>query len=520
MTEKIVEKTEEWVPRASLLMITIAVMLPTFVEVLNSSIANVALKTIAGSFSISDDESLWIVTMFLIASSILLPATDWCCQVFGRKKFLLFCVTLFMLSSLVCGFAPNFEVMIFGRVCQGLGGGCLLPLSQAILLESYPKNRRGEAMAIFSTGVTIAPIIGPILGGWLTTDFAWNYVFFVSVPFCIAALIMISKFIDDPPYMKPAGWLKFDYLGFILLIIWISTFQIMVDNGQKNGWFDSPYICKLGITSLISFIALIWWELKNKEPLFDLRIFKNWNFTFGTIVITIAFAISFGSIAMLPQFLQRMFGYTSFLSGIAAAPMGLGTMMGTALTAMTSKWDLRAQLFNGVVILAIGCYMFSTLNLTIAMGNVILPNVVLGIGMTSVIIPATTIIYSYVSKQEMTNASALQNLVKNVGCAVGTSSVGVLVSRYSQVHQTYLVDRLTEVNPNFLNRINDMTNAFIAVGNDLTTATQMAWAQTYNQLLQQSAMCAYMSAYKVYAISMIVVLPLVFILRKCFANQQ
>lgn len=510
---------EDWKPKASLLMITIAVMLPTFVEVLNSSIANVALKTIAGSFSISDDESLWIVTMFLIASSILLPATDWCCQVFGRKKFLLFCVSLFGISSMICGFAPNFEIMIFGRICQGLGGGCLLPLSQAILLESYPKNRQGEAMAIFSTGVTIAPIIGPILGGWLTTDFAWNYVFFVSVPFCIAAIVMISKFIEDPPYMKPAGWLKFDYLGFILLIIWIASFQIMVDNGQKNGWFDSPYICKLGITSLISFIALIWWELKNKTPLFDLRIFKNWNFTFGTTIITMTFAISFASVAMLPQFLQRMFGYTSFLSGIAAAPMGLGTLMGTALTALTSKLDLRMQLFNGIIILAIGCYMFSTLNLTIAMGNVILPNIVLGIGMTSVIIPATTIIYSFVSKQEMTNASALQNLVKNVGCAVGTSSVGVLVSRYSQVHQTYLVDRLTMVNATFADRISEMTHAFMAVGNDLSTASQMAFGQIYNQLLQQSAMCAYMSSYKAYAVAMIVILPLVFFLKKCTQQQ-
>ena len=175
MTESVME---EWRPKASLLMITIAVMLATFVEVLNSSIANVALKTIAGSFSISDDESLWIVTMFLIASSILLPATDWCCSVFGRKRFLLFCVALFGISAMVCGFAPNFEIMLLGRICQGLGGGCLLPLSQAILLESYPKNRQGEAMAIFSTGVTIAPIIGPILGGWLTTDFSWNYVFF------------------------------------------------------------------------------------------------------------------------------------------------------------------------------------------------------------------------------------------------------------------------------------------------------------------------------------------------------
>ena len=511
---------EEWKPKASLLMITMAVMLPTFIEVLNSSIANVALKTIAGSFSISDDESLWIVTMFLIASSILLPATDWCCSMFGRKRFLLFCVALFGVSAMVCGLAPNFETMIFGRIFQGLGGGCLLPLSQAILLESYPKHRQSEAMAIFSIGVTIAPIIGPILGGWLTTDYAWNYVFFISVPFCILSLIMITKFIEDPPYLQTGNSSKFDVLGFILLIIWISSFQIMVDNGQKNGWFDSPYIMKLGITSLISFIALIWWELTNKKPLFDLRIFKNWNFTFGTIIITMIFAVSFGSIAMLPQFLQRMMGYTSFLSGIAAAPMGMGTLMGAALMGFTAKFlEFRQQLFIGLIIFTIGCYLFSTLNLSIAMGNVILPNIVLGIGMTSVIIPATTIIYSYVSKQEMTNASALQNLVKNVGCAIGTSSVGVLVSRYSQIHQSYLVDNLSVTNTAFVDKVSAIAGNFMSNGVEASTAHYMAQLNIYNLLQQQSAICAYMSAYKAYAVAAIIVLPLIFVLKKC-VNQN
>ena len=505
---------EEWKPKASLLMITTAVMLATFVEVLNSSIANVALKTIAGSFSISDDESLWIITLFLIASSILLPTTDWCCAKFGRKRFFLFCITLFGVSSLVCGLAPSFGVLLFGRICQGLGGGCLLPLSQAILLESYPKERQGEAMAIFSTGVTIAPIIGPLLGGWLTTNYSWNHVFFVSIPFCIASFIMIFKFIEDPPYIQSAKAKKFDISGFILLIIWISTFQVMVDNGQKNGWFDSPYICKLGAVSLISFIALIWWELVNKNPLFDLKIFKNWNFTFGTILITMVFCIAFGSIAMLPQFLQIMMGYTSFLSGIAAAPMGIGCISGTALSVLISRLDMRMQSLVGIVIFAIGCYMFSVLNLNIGMQNVILPNIIIGVGMSSTIIPTTTIIYSYVSKKEMTNASALQNLVKNVGCAIGTSSVGVLVSRYSQIHQFNLVGNLSENNVIFLERVNAMTGAFIQNGFDFVTAQKMAMGNLYHMLVQQSTISAYMSAYKAYALAIIIVLPSTFILKK------
>lgn len=506
---------QQWKQKASLAMITLAVMIATFVEVLNTSIANVALKSIAGSYSISDDESLWIVTIFLIACSVLLPATDWCCRVMGRKKFFLLCVAMFGISAAVCGMAPSFEVMIIGRIFQGLGGGCIIPLSQAILLESYPKEEHGKAMAIFSSGITIAPIIGPIIGGWLTTNYSWNYVFFISLPFCIAAFILISMFIEDPPYLKVVGLHKIDHIGLILLIIWIASFQVMVDNGQKNGWFDSSYICKLGITSLIAFIALVWWELKTKSPLLDLKIFKNWNFTFGTIILTITFAIAYGTIAILPQFLQRLMGYTSYLSGLAAGPMGVGSVMAVIFTGATTKiMDLRYQTFLGLTIFAIGCFMFSELNLAIAINNVIIPNIVLGAGLTMVIIPTTTILFSTVKNTEMTNASSVQNLIKNVGCAVGTSSVGVFVSRFSQVHQTYLVDRLNALNSSFAAKIGAMTETFMHLGHDFGTAQQMAHISIYQQLMQQSTLSAFMTSYRTYAIIVVCILPLVFLLKK------
>ena len=334
--------------------------------------------------------------------------------------------------------------MIAGRIFQGLGGGCLIPLSQAILLESYPKHEQAKAMAIFSSGITIAPIIGPIVGGWLTTNLSWNYVFFISVPFCIAAFIMVSMFIEDPPYITNAKANKFDTIGMLFLILWIATFQVMVDNGQKNGWFDSPYIMKLGITSLISFIALVWWELKCKNPLLDLKIFKNWNFIFGTIILTILFAVAYGTIAILPQFLQNLMGYDSFLSGLAAGPMGVGSVMAVIFTSATLKiLGLRTQTVIGLIIFSIGCLLFSGLNLSIAFSNVTIPNFIVGFGLTAVIIPCTTLLFSNVNKQEMTNAASVQNLIKNVGCAVGTSSVGFLVSSYSQIYQSYLVDKLT-----------------------------------------------------------------------------
>ncbi len=510
------ENTElEWKPKASLTLITIAVMLATFVEVLNTSIANVALKYMAGSFSISNDESLWIVTIFLIACSVLLPATDWCSSKFGRKRFFLFCIALFGISATVCGFAPNFEVMIIGRIFQGLGGGCLLPLSQAILLESYPKHEQAKAMAIFSSGITIAPIIGPIVGGWLTTNLSWNYVFFISLPFCIAAFIMIAMYVEDPPYIKNAVASKFDIVGMLFLILWIATFQVMVDNGQKNGWFDSPYITKLGVTSLFAFIALVWWELKTKNPLLDLKIFKNWNFTFGTIILTLLFGVAYGTIAILPQFLQNLMGYDSYLSGLAAGPMGAGSVLGVVFTSVTLKLlGLRTQTVIGLVTFSIGCLMFSGLNLNIAFNNVTIPNIIVGFGLTTVIIPCTTLLFSMVNKEEMTNAASIQNLIKNVGCAVGTSSVGFLVSSYSQIYQSYLVDRMTMLSAPFANAVASMSAKFTQMGIDPSTAAGMAQGKLYGQLIQQSTLCSFMNAYRIYAILILLLVPLVFVLKQ------
>jgi len=506
---------ENWKPKASLAMITIAVMLATFVEVLNTSIANVALKYMAGSFSISNDESLWIVTIFLIACSILLPATDWCSSVFGRKNFFLFCIALFGISATVCGFAPNFEVMILGRICQGLGGGCLIPLSQAILLESYPKAEQPKAMSIFSSGIVIAPIIGPIVGGWLTTNLSWNYVFFISVPFCIAAFIMVTMFIEDPPYLKSNSAQKFDYIGMLFLIIWIACFQVMVDNGQKNGWFDSPYIMKLGITSLLAFIALVWWELKCKSPLLDLKIFKNWNFTFGTIILTILFGVAYGTIAILPQFLQNLLGYDSYLSGLAAGPMGVGSVIAVIFTTATLKiLGLRTQTIIGLIAFSIGCFMFSGLNLNIAFNNVTIPNIIVGFGLTTVIIPCTTLLFSMVSKQDMTNAASIQNLIKNVGCAVGTSSVGFLDSSYSQIYQSYLVDKMSMLHGPFADKVAMMSAQFMSMGHDTLTSIGIAQGKIYGQLIQQSTLCAFINAYRIYAVLILILIPIVFLLKQ------
>jgi len=503
-------------PKVSPWIITIAVVFPTFVDALNSSIANVALKDIAGTFSITNDESLWILTSFLIAMSVLLPASAWCSNVFGRKKFFLGCLTTFGLASFICGIAPNFQIMIAARVIQGLSGGPLFPLSQAILLESFPKSEHGKAMAAFGMCVVLAPVVGPILGGYLTSTYSWNWVFFISIPFIVIGGIMVSLYVEDPPYMQAMkNPPKIDILGFLLLIIWLASFQTMLSDGQKNGWFDSVYIVKLGWTALISFTALIWWELKNKKnPLFDLMIFKNWNFTIGSFVFAIAFAVLFAAMAILPQFLQSLMGYDAFLAGIAAAPMGLGSMVGIIIAGAISKAiDLRKQIAAGCVVIILGCLMFSNLNLSVSIVNVSLPNFMFGLGISLLMVPCTTIIFSYVSNSEMTNASSLQNLLKNIGSSIGSTSVGISVSTYMQMHQTNLVQNMSIYNPVFQQRLNAMTSAFSQYSDHITASTK-ANIMLYKQLLQQSTLSAYISSYKLFALVMIGVIPLIFLLKR------
>jgi DHA2 family multidrug resistance protein len=340
------------------------------------------------------------------------------------------------------------------------------------------------------------------------------------VPFCIAAFIMVAMFIEDPPYIKNAQANRFDYLGMLFLILWIATFQVMVDNGQKNGWFDSPYIMKLGITSLIAFITLVWWELRCKNPLLDLKIFKNWNFTVGTIILTILFGVAYGSIAILPQFLQNLLGYDSYLSGLAAGPMGVGSVIAVIFTTVSLNiLGLRTQTVIGLIAFSLGCFMFSGLNLSIAFSNVTIPNIIVGFGLTTVIIPCTTLLFSRVSKKDMTNAASIQNLIKNVGCAVGTSSVGFLVSSYSQIYQSYLVDKLSLIHAPFSNAVASLSSKFMQLGFDLGTATGIAQGKIYGMLVQQSTLCAFMNAYRIYAILVLLLIPLVILLKQFRPNE-
>jgi len=506
--------TETWKPSSNIWLITIAVMLSTFVVALDGSIANVALPQMAGSFSATQDESLWIITSYLVANGVVLPATAWFSSIFGRKSFLIICIIVFGTASFLCGISTSMDMIILFRILQGFGGGALVPISQAILLESFPKEKHALANSIFGLGVILAPVMGPVLGGWLTDTYSWNWIFFINIPICIIALIMSQIFIEDPPYMQKKGMQKIDYLGFAALTLWLITLQVALDNGQKSDWFGSSWVCWTSLTSAISLTVLVFWELKCKKPLFDLKVFKNRNFTLGTTIFTIIIAVLYASMVILPLFLQSLLGYSSYHSGIAASPMGVGSLIAIIFTGvLANRIDLRKQVALGLILMGLSCYMFGNLNLDISINNIILPNIIFGAGVALALVPLTTLIFSTLKNEEMTNAAGLQNLLKNVGGAVGTSLVSTMISRFSQVHQFEMVKQLSSQNPAFLSRYSDTMHFLSGYMNPVIAATKANYLM-YVNLIKQSYLCAYMDCYRTYALIVIILIPTVFLITK------
>lgn len=357
---------------------TVAVMSATFIFVLDGTIANVALPQMAGSFSSSNDEATWILTSYLIASGIVVPSVDWFSKLFGRKMFFIACVLLFTAASLLCGMSTSLDMMIFSRILQGFGGGALLPVSQAILLEAFPKEKRALAMSIFGFGVVVAPVIGPVLGGWLTDNWSWNWIFFINIPFGIFAAIASWLWIVDPPYAKKQPNPYIDYIGFTLLIIWLVTLQVVLDKGNNADWFNATWVCVVSGISFVAMVLFIYSQLKQKRAIIDLSVFKDMNFLLGTLILVLVNTVLYASTTIMPLFLQNLLGYSAFWSGYSLMPRGIGSVMMIALYSVTSdKVDFRIYTALGLILLGVSGLMFGFLNLEISMFNIVLPNLLL-----------------------------------------------------------------------------------------------------------------------------------------------
>lgn len=505
---------EEWKPKISPWIMIIPVMLAVFIYVLDGTIGNVALPHMAGSFSATRDESMWILTSYLIAAGIVIPAVDFFSKLCGRKNFFIISILMFTIASMLCGMAKNIEFMIFARILQGFGGGGILPISQAIIIESFTKEQRGAAMSVFGMGVILAPIIGPVLGGWITDNWTWPWIFYINVPFgCIAALLS-KKLIEDPPYAKRQHNVKIDGKGFFYLTIWLVTLQTVLDKGNNADWFNATWICWTFGVSVVACILFFHSQLTNKDSLVDLSVFKDRNFSAGTIIQVVIQAVLYASLAILPQFLQSMMGYTAFLSGATMMPRGFGSMLSMLITGtLSNKIDNRLFVMLGLALIGGSSLVFGSLNLQISNMNIAIPNFFMGMGMGLSMVPIMNLSVDTLKNEQMTNATGIQNLLKNIGSAIGTSLVATMLTRFAQVHQYMLVGKMSELNPVFIERVQTTAGALSAY-TEHSVAQYMAQYSYYGQLVKQSTLWAFIDSFRIFGVLCLAVIPLLLLMKK------
>ncbi|MBS1788142.1 MAG: DHA2 family efflux MFS transporter permease subunit [Acidobacteria bacterium] len=497
---------EPWKPSFNPWLIAVAVMLATFMEVLDTTIVNVSLRHIAGNLAAGEDEATWVLTSYLVSNAIVLPASAWFSKFFGRKRFLMTCVVIFTLSSFLCGIATSLPILIFARVLQGVGGGALQPIANAVMLESFPPKKRGMAMAIYGLGVVVAPVIGPTLGGWITDNYSWRWVFYINVPIGIIALMMMSRFLEDPPYIKNAKPGRIDAIGFGLMALGLATLQIVLDKGQQDDWFEAAWIRWASVIAIAALVAFVIWELRAKDPIVNLRILHNRNFALGTMLITAMGIIAYAPMAILPQFLQGLLGYPAMNSGMALSPRGLGAMVGMPLVGLLiSRVDSRALIATGFAMTAITCFLLGNLTLDVTGMHFVYPNVIQGIAMGLIFVPLTTTAMGTLKNEEIGNATGIFSLVRNIGAGVGISLVTTAVSRNTQAHQTTLAANFTQYNSVFQQKLQAMQHGL---------SLPQAYAAFNGMLVKQASLLAYVDTFRWMALGCLFCLPLVLLLKK------
>jgi MFS transporter, DHA2 family, multidrug resistance protein len=503
-----------WRPSFSPWLIALTVMLPTFMEVLDTSVANVALPHIAGSMSASTDEATWVLTSSLVSNAGILPATGWFSNFFGRKNCLIGCIIVFTLASLASGAAYNMGMLIVARVVQGAGGGALQPLSQAILLESFPREKRGVAMAVFGMGVIVAPILGPTIGGWITDEYSWRWVFYINIPIGILAVLMADAFVEDPPYIRRAVRGSIDYVGFGFMTLWLATLQVILDKGQEVDWFNAVWVRWFALISIIAFFAFVIWELRVEHPIVNLRILKDRNFAVGTLLITLVGAVLYSTTALLPLFLQTLMGYSALKSGLAISPRGIGALAAVIIVGrVITKVDPRRLTMLGFTLLGISVYWLSNINLQIGIINIIWPIVLSGIALGFIFVPLTTATLGTLSNEQMGTATGVYNLMRNIGGSFGISAVATLLVRLAQSHQNIMVSHLTPYDPAFTIRLNTLKQMLSTQFNPVLAA-QKAYGLIYGVLIQQATLLAYVDIFRLLAILSFLCIPTVLLFKK------
>ena len=496
-------------------LVAASVMLATFMVVLDSSVANVALPHIAGSLSASTDESTWVLTSYLVANAIMLPASGWIARRIGRKRLLMLSILAFTAASLLCGVAVDMPMLIVSRVLQGLGGGGMQPLAQSILLESFPVERHGTAMAAYGMGIVVAPVIGPTLGGWITDSYTWRWIFYINLPVGLLALFMANLYIWDPPYLRQKYKGAIDYLGFGLMAVWLGAMQLVLDKGQEADWFEANWIRVTAVVSAAAFVGFVARELTNREPIVQLRILLDRNFSVGTLMATMYGFALYGVTALLPLFLQTLMGYSALDSGLAVSPRGLGSLIAMMCVGFLVNYvDGRVLLACGFAGFGFSTFMLSRINLGISMGSVALPNFINGFAGGFIFVPLTTMTMSRLRKQEIGNAAGVYNLMRNIGGSIGIATVTTFLVRGAQVHQNYLAAHVTATDPAAMAAVAGLQGKFMTGGTSAANAQQAALGAIYRSIEQQASLLAYADNFRLMGYLALACIPLLLLLTR------
>jgi DHA2 family multidrug resistance protein len=477
-------------------LVTVSVMLPTFMEVLDTAIASVALPYIAGSLSASNSEATWVLTSYLVANAVILPASNWFARRWGRKRFLLSCVILFTIASFFCGAAPSLAVILLARVLQGAGGGALQPLSQSILLESFPVEKRSMSMAAYGLGIVCAPVLGPTLGGWLTDTFSWRYAFYINIPVGILAVFMISRFVHDPPYIKNAKVSPFDNIGFGLLMVWTGALQIVLDKGQEDDWFGAIWVRWAVAAMVVALIGWIWRSWANPKGLVDLHVLKDRNFRTGCFLIALLGMCIYITIAILPLYYQEVMGYTAFTAGLVVGPRGIGSILGSPIVGILgSRIDNRKLLSAGFIGFGVCALSFGLINLDIGPYTLLIPITLTGLALTFVFVPLATLSTSTISNNEMGNATGLFNMLRNIGGSIGISMATTALIRRAALHQTDIGSHLSP-NDMVFQQKSKMIGSYLGHHLGPMTSGPGSSGLIYGLMQQQSALLAYVDVFR------------------------
>src|SRR6516225_6777278 len=502
------------VPYVNPWMIAVAVMFGTFMEVLDTTVVNVSLPHIAGSLSVTPEEATWALTSYLVANAIVLPITGWLANFCDRERFLMFAVVGLPASSSMCGFALNLAWLVLFRIVQGLTGGVLQPVSQAVMLEAFPPAQRGKAMGFWGLGIMVAPMLGPVLGGWLTDNYSWRWVFYINLPVGLMSVIMTRLFIFDPPYIRRSGR-GIDFWGIGLLAVGIGALQVVLDKGQEEDWFESHWITGLAVLAAVALLIFIAHEIRARDPVVHLRVFKNRTYSAGAFLMTTMGFVLYGSMLLLPVFLQTLLGYPAVDAGVAMAPRGLGSfLMMPVVGTVLGRFDPRKVLSAGLVGSAWTLWALSRLNLQAGYWDIFWPQFIQGACLAMLFVPLTTATMDPIPKEEMGNATSMFNLMRNVGGSVGIASATTFLFRREQLHINQLGANVTMLNTQTQTFLRNSQGSMLMRNGDPAAAASQSYAALWGMVQRQASLLSFVDTFAAMAVVFLSVLPLLLAMRK------